>query len=135
VEIQELGSGTWNLLALLDWAGLKIFCELRKKQEHLICFIFCDSDFNALKIRSQVSLTRFRKKNRVLLVRTILIFHLHDKSVAIFIPSCSPSLLSLHLFADSYVITANLMLEMLLYLYCRYSFHLHAISMYSRLSF
>ena len=46
VEIQDLGPGTWNLLAPLDQAGLKIFRKLRKNQEHLISFIFCDGDFN-----------------------------------------------------------------------------------------
>lgn len=45
VEIQDLGSGTCNLLAALDQEGLKIFHKVRKNQEHLTGLIICDGDF------------------------------------------------------------------------------------------
>lgn len=47
VEIQDLGPGTCNLLAILDQAGLKIFHKLKKNQELLNGFIIFDGDFNS----------------------------------------------------------------------------------------
>lgn len=46
MEIQDLGPGACNLLAVLDQAGLKIFHKLRKNQELLNGFIIFDGDFN-----------------------------------------------------------------------------------------
>lgn len=68
-------------------------------------------------------MTLFRKKNKILLVRNILIFHLHDNFVPVFIPSFLPCP-TLHIFADSCVITSKLILDKLIYLYFRYDFRL-----------
>lgn len=43
----------------------------------------------------------FRVKTKMLLVRNLLTFYLHDKFVSIFIPHFSPLLLPPQVFADS----------------------------------
>lgn len=70
-------------------------------------------------------MTLFHKKNTILLVRNILIFHLCDKFVPVFIPRfllCP----TLHIFADSCVITSNLILDRQIYFNLIYKYVYYA---------